>query len=231
MNPIAPQKKKRPRKPTQQLKNFAPIAFESTLLIWDEREKKIINWIEKRYQFDIDFELHEHLSRIPIDIMSFEEYERQLPSQKDTTHSLKIIKKQMLVVKDLFNEKFLSLIVKRKNEAEILLDMLEITGSKHRSLMAENTFGEYRTLHEIIHSIETLVNDDYLFRLPRLLDQVITGADKAEKKQPPPKRGRKNTNLEKGIIHKLLHTYTNGTSKKASCDYHRVTGVKSLLYA
>ena len=35
---------------------------------------------------------------------------------------------------------------------------------------------------------------------------------------------RKNTNLEKGIIHKLLHTYINGTSKKASCDYHRING-------
>lgn len=111
-----------------------------------------------------------------------------------------------------------------RNHAESLLDMLEITGSKHRALIAENTLDRYRPLHEAINLLEIFVNNDHLFGLRRFLEQIITGIEKAAANQPPPKRGRKKTNLEKGIIHKLIHIYTNGTSNVATCHYHRTNG-------
>lgn len=217
-------KKKKIRNPIEKLKNFAPVAFESKLVAWSDKEIRIINWIKKRYKFDIDFDLREHLSRMPTDIMSFNEYDRQLPTSNETTHSLIAIKEQSIIFKAFLSDKLLPLMAEGRNNAETLCEMLEITGTKHRALIAENSIGGYKSLHETISSLETFVNDDYLFRLHKVLEQIITGISNAESKIPPSKRGRKQVNLEKGIIHKLLHIYTTGTSKIANCLYHRTNG-------
>lgn len=214
-------KAKKDKKPLQ---NFAIQSLEANPILWDKEEIKIINLLKTTYKFGSDFDLHAHLSRVLIDIKSSKERERQKPSIKDTKQSLNLIRNQTIILKKSFSDKLLKSIVKITQESETLFNMLEITGFKHRKLIAQNSLGEYKIFHDTINLLKTVANDDSLLRLPEKLEHIKEGIGKALSTLSPLKRGRNKITLEKAIIHNLLYIYIDGTSKKAKSNINRITG-------
>src|SRR5579872_4704796 len=86
--------KKRKKQP-KQFKNFAPIAFQSKVIKWSEKETQIIDWVKRRYSFNSSFDLHEHLSRFDSEVETLKALDRQEPVVTESLEALKALKKKL----------------------------------------------------------------------------------------------------------------------------------------
>lgn len=242
----APQKKKKSK--TLKIKSSspflappAPTQFYIPKIRWNEREIKIINWLQNRYGFAPDFNLPEHLAYVDMSINShlqfqqfslsanqtYQQLNQQFPSHEDVTHDLKVLKKQMQIVKSIFEPFVKKLNSEKKIEFTNLLDMLYIM-SGHRSTLVRASAGGFKTLDDIQNSLELLIKNDFFIKLLANLDKEITDLRIPEREQHTPKRkskrGRKKSEEEGRIIHALLDTYEEGTHQKPICNYHPING-------
>src|SRR5438105_4316658 len=79
-------------KKNKEIKSFAPIAFESFRIEWNESELNTINDLKKKYGFSDNYDLAEHLARMDTEVKTFEEYDRLKPTEKETIDYHKKIK-------------------------------------------------------------------------------------------------------------------------------------------
>lgn len=217
----APIRTKKRKIQSKQFKNFSPVCFQSNIIAWDAREICLIHWIAKRYSFNPSFDLPEHLSRFDAEVETLKELDRQAPTVTESLEFLKEFKKKIVKVEKIIKKLKKTLTNQDIDEISHLLELLFRAGTHIRENIADNTSGSYALIHKTEDRLELLNNADLFISLHINLLNLLAGADGAIENLPPAKRGRKSTNLEKGIIHKLLYIYIEGTSnKKASCNFH-----------
>lgn len=161
-----------------------------------------------------------HLTSLPIEIASFDEYDRQKPKTKEQTKLFKQIQKVAINLKEKLKNKD-SLLTKRENsELSELLLLTCLMGSTNMSAIAREHKSGYATITNLKKFLDFFHSDSGLNDFIKSLDEFIKSVDEAIKHLPEVKPGRPEENRELGLIHKILYIYTNGTNKKAVCYYH-----------
>ncbi|NDH67433.1 MAG: hypothetical protein EBY22_05905 [Gammaproteobacteria bacterium] len=206
----------------QKLTDFSPRCFEATPIEWSIADYETICELKSSFSFLDNFDLHNYLAIMPIEIAAFIELDHQKPTEKETVIYLdefnKTVSKSICVL-----QKMRPLISKEaKGTFSYLHHLLSIMGSRHLRLIAGNIRGAFATVNEVQNALEILCNEDYLNNLKINLLGLKKCVESSQATVSAPTSGRKSINLESGIIHKLLYIYTEGTGLKASCYWDRV---------
>ncbi len=217
MNDIA--SKRKPKTVEQKLKNFSPIVFEAKPIEWNSAYNKEIYKLKSLFSFRDDFDLHAHLANMSVEIATLMEQDRLKPTKKETCDYLKKLKtKTTQSIASLKKVKTL-LPIPVKNKILELNHLFEIAGPQHRKLIAENTPCSFTAMNEARKTLEFLCDEESLNRLVIDLLGLLRGIEISQSIIPSPKAGRKEDNLETGIIHTLVYIYVNGTGLKAKCNW------------
>lgn len=120
---------KKPLKKTKKssLRNLAPLCFELKSAKWEKSQENEIEKIRVKYEIPSEFGFAEHLAKLPMEIASFQEGKKQIPTTKEKHQYVDMIRRK----------------------AEELLVLLHSSGSLILSQVARNTENTFKTITQL----------------------------------------------------------------------------------